>query len=266
MTDAVADPEGLKAVIRDLLDGWSTEAGSVDLGQRNRRPDPGRFVAIHSLAAHVHRLGGAALMLSDAERPLEAMPLVRLAFESAITAMWLAQNEEGGRAFVNEFGRQQRAMRQALLKSSNPTFASGGNDLPYVDASDLHSNSDVQARAFQQMCEDFNGGTDLYIYYRLMSSYSHPGVRLVEEYIVPTDDGDDVKGLLNVPRFSPNGMWLFMLAASLIWAGTAFDYIEVTRKRRSELRTAARTIGVVRDLQLTPTATARSSKRAPRKA
>lgn len=167
----VTDPESLKAVIRGLLDGWGVERESVDLGQRGRRPDPGRFVAIHSLVAHAHRLGGAALVLSDAERPLEAMPIVRLAFESSITAMWLAQNEEGGRAFANQFGRQQRAVRQSLLESKNPAFTSGGKDLPYVDASDLHSNSDAQARAFQQMCEGFNGGSDLCIYYRLMASY-----------------------------------------------------------------------------------------------
>lgn len=265
MTEPVTDPEGLTGVIRGLLDGWAIESESVDLGQRDRRPDPARFVAVHSLAAHVHRLADAALILMEADRPLEAMPLVRLAFESAITAMWLAQNEEGGRALVNEFSRQQRATRQSLSKSKNPAFAAQELDLSYVDAPDLHSYSSAQARAFQQMCEDFNGGADLYIYYRLMSAFSHPGLRVIEEYILPSDEGDDVKGLLNVSRFSPSAMWLFFIAASVVWAGTAFDYIDVARRRRSQLRQAAKAIGVTRDLHLTSAAHLRSFKGQPRK-
>ncbi|HET7386780.1 MAG TPA: DUF5677 domain-containing protein [Nocardioidaceae bacterium] len=253
----------MKAVIEELLESWTTEQRTVELRQRERRADATRFVAIHSLAAHVHRLGGAALILVGADRTLESMPIVRCAYESALTAMWLAQNEAGGGAFVSEFSRQQRATERSLAKSNNPKFASAVN-LPYVDAPDIASNSAAQARAFEQMCGDFDGGVDLYIYYRLMSAYSHAGLRVVEEYIRPTEDGADVASLLKTPRFESGGMWLFFLAASLIWGGTAFDYIDVARRRRSDLRRAARTIGIVRDLQLTNAAQARSSRGAPR--
>ncbi len=260
MAEPVTDADGLGEILRGLLDSWGAARGQVALAQKGRRANASRFISIHSLAAHVHRLCSAGLILIEDQRNLEAMPVVRAAYESAITAVWLAQNEDGANALFNEFTRQQRAISMSLAKSRNPTFASG-LDLPYTDTDELDTDSNAQARWFEKLCTDFNDGADLYIYYRQMSGYSHAGLRVIEEYIRPTEDRTDVQSLLKVSQFGPMDMWLFFLTASAIWAGSAFDYIDKDRARRSELRQAARDIGVVRDLKLTSDAERRTARR-----
>lgn len=262
-TGPVTDPEGLAAVTRSLIGGWSdAPAKGVTFGQKGRAPSRGRFVLIHSFAAHTHRLATAALDMLDAGLTIEVLPLIRQALESALTAVWLAQNEDAGNAFANEHIRQRRSITRSLERSQNPVFANGAAMLPDVELEDLDSASNAQARNFQQLCEDLAGARDLYLYYRLLSEYVHPSMRLAEQYVVPDQDRNDIESLLLVPNTQVDAVWRWCLAASVLWAGTAVDYVDVSRRRRSELRAAARVIGTQRDLQLTPEALERVSRSA----
>jgi hypothetical protein len=261
--DAVTDPEGLAAVIRSLIEGWSAApASGVTFGQKGRVPSRGRFVLIHSFAAHTHRLAAAALDMLDAGLTIEVLPLIRQALESALTAVWLAQNEDAGNAFANEHIRQRRSIRLSMERSPNPVFANGAATLPDVELEDLDSASNAQARSFQQLCDDLAGARDLYLYYRLLSEYIHPSMRLAEQYVLPDQDRNDIESLLLAPNTEIDTVWRWCLAASVLWAGTAVDYVDVSRRRRSELRAAARAIGTQRDLQLTPQALERVSRSA----
>jgi hypothetical protein len=266
----VTDPEGLAAITRSLIEGWSdAPAAGVTFGQKGRIPSRGRFVLIHSFAAHTHRLAAAALDMLDTGLTIEVLPLVRQALECALTAVWLAQNEDAGNAFANEHIRQRRSIRRSLERSPNPVFANGAATLPDVELEDLDSASNAQARNFQQRCEDLAGARDLYLYYRLLSEYIHPSMRLAEQYVLPDQDRNDIESLLLVPNTDVGTVWRWCLAASVLWAGTAVDYVDVSRRRRSELRAAALAIGTQRDLHLTPEAQQRVSpsakNRPPRK-
>lgn len=65
---------------------------------------------VFGLAMHTIHTGKAALELQQDGRPLIAMPLVRLAFETAINVQWLVHSEQGLWGFVNEGNRQRRAL------------------------------------------------------------------------------------------------------------------------------------------------------------
>jgi hypothetical protein len=49
--------------------------------------------------------------------------------------------------------------------------------------------------------------------------------------------------------------------ATLVWAGRALDYFDLNHRRRTQLRTAARDLGIESALQLTPQAMRRLDER-----
>lgn len=263
--DYTTDPKGLVHIATELMDSWEAHPDSSwEMGQRGQPPAEGRFLSIFGLAAHVHRLGRVVVSLRGEGVLFEAIPLVRLMLESSLTAMWLAQNSDGGGALANEEVRQHRNAVKTMAKSNSPAMraSAAASDLPRLDAERIETSSDQQARAFEALCNDLEpGGPDAYLNYRLMSRYSHAGIHLIEQYMTPNDTGDDVKGISVCPRpLLDEGLWLWYIVSSLIWAGTAMDYIDPDRTRRSQLREAANAVGIERDLHLAPAAQQRIAK------
>jgi hypothetical protein len=249
----------LVEVARGLMDGWerfATASPEFTFGQRDRRPDEGRFISVYGLAAHVHRIGEPALRMLADDLTLEAIPLVRLMYESALTSVWLAQNEEGARAFMNKEMASRKAIAETLGKAEAAWMRRSASSIPGIDDPKFDSGSDAQARYFERLCDDLTpGGADAYVNYRLLSRLSHASPQLLDRYTYGGPDGD-FEGLRVEPDRSRDSRELitFYAVASLIWAGTAVDYIDPARTRRSETRAAARRIGVPRDLHLTPEA------------
>lgn len=242
---------------QSLLGGWRRSIqGRVEFSQPGMRTNPGRFVAIRSLAAHTHTSTATVVALLRAGDTLSAMPVVRLAFECALRSMWLALTDDAGEAFYNEFGRGRKAVAKTLSEAESEILRDGASSVygAEVYRERLTSSSDEQAAKFFMMCHDLVGGADLYVYYRLMSEFCHPSLRIVEHYVEPNETFTDVGRLLVQPQPTDPFIWAKMATQSLVWAGTAVDYIEVTRRRRSELREAARSLGMDRGFKLTPEA------------
>lgn len=170
--------------------------------------------------------------------------------------MWLALTDDAGQAFYNEFSRARKAVSKSLSEAESAILREGAASVygAEVHRERMTSSSDEQAAKFFKMCEDFVSGADLYIYFRLMSEFCHPSLRIIEHYIEPNEEFTDVGRLLAQPRPTAPFIWAKIATQSLVWAGTAVDYIEVTRSRRSELREAARLLGMDRGLELTPAA------------
>ncbi|WP_312674380.1 DUF5677 domain-containing protein [Microbacterium sp.] len=106
-----ADPGALRTQIDELLVEWAEREQATTMhqpaarrGQRFTGPDIARISAVIGLARHVHDTARAIVLLLDAGHEAAATPLVRLAYESALTSAWLVQSTEqhGVLAFLHE--------------------------------------------------------------------------------------------------------------------------------------------------------------------
>jgi hypothetical protein len=247
-------PDELTKLAQSLMVSWRR---STDLTLRRRDHDIARAGTTHALAAHVHRVAEVALDLLNRGLVIEAMPLVRSCYESALTAHWLVQVPGAPVALANEYVRNRRNLIKTLAESS-PFLQSLGER--FQEDESLPEEGPVptvSARRFDELCSDLTpGGADAYAHYRLMSSMVHPTVFLIDFYTREDPDPANNAGfkLSNEPE-QPNPMpYLAFVLASLIWAGRAVDYLDQTKARRSELRAAARKMGITSELHPSPSA------------
>lgn len=254
----VSDPKAITEIARSLIDSWDGHEGKREFAQRGQAPSPARFVTIYGLTAHAYRLGSVVLDLLDDGRELECFPVLRLAYECAIKTQWVAQAGDGAEAFVNESLRQRRAAAKTLAAGGSEIMRDAGQRMLSEEDENHATSSNAQARYFEQMCTDLTpGGHELYAYFRLLSGYSHATAYIIDAYIDPTPDRRNVRALRQHAQPSDGTTWRYFVALSLVLAGRAVDYIDVTHARRSELREAARRLGIPSELHLTHAARTR---------
>lgn len=264
------DFSATSALGRDLIAGWQRYVDSHDdhftFGQRQHRPSEGRFGVVFALAAHLHQLAPIALDLLERDAVLEATPLVRLMYESALKAVWMQQHEHAWVSFIREEARTREAIQKTLARGKPAWMKNGADGFPGIDLPDWDPGSDAQARNFERLCDDLApGGAEAYVIYRLLSRLSHPSAHLADRYSWANDNGE-WQGVRPTPDRARDDRDLitYFAVASLIWAGTAVDYMDPPRTRRSETREAAKRLGIPRDLHLTPQALARAASRPPK--
>ncbi len=246
------------AVARALIAAWHETSNTPLVGTRKRQINQQQLAVAHGLAAHVHYLAGPALDLLDQGLVLAALPLVRSCFESAITAQWVVQTEDGVQAFVNEDVRQRRSHVRTLEKAMSEVFrdAAPGIERQLIDPLE----TDATARGFQHLCDDLHPvGADGYATFRMLSQFSHASVVVVDCYLQlhPGPTGLALRGEPDEPNAAA---WTSILAATLVWAGRAIDFMDKNHSRRSELRRAASQLGIRSDLQLSASALERQAK------
>ena len=77
---------------RGLIKSWDDAEGKERrFRKRDEKPNLGRFLPIHGLAAHTRRLAESAPLVQESRHNLQAIPLIRLGWELAITAKWVAR-------------------------------------------------------------------------------------------------------------------------------------------------------------------------------
>jgi hypothetical protein len=251
----------LVSLANDLETGWRSWAGRghADL-RRDRRQN--QFAVVNGLCAHAHRLGRLALKHLNGQL-LEAMPLVRGTYEFAITAHWAAQTPDGAEAMVNELYRQRTAMSQVMSRSAVDLWREGATSIEGLDRERLASESDASGRSFEQRCNDLSpGGADAYVVYRIMSEQVHAGALVVDNYLVPDESDLGVRLRIDPKPATTEevALWTFHIAASFVWAGRAVDYFDRRHLRRTELRTAAKKLGISSELKLSTAANMRIAK------
>lgn len=82
---------------------------------------------VYALAAHTHKLGFAVLEMRKARFTIDLVPLVRAAYEAALTASWIAQVPDALPAYLNRNHNQQKALRDTIKKAG---WASGAQVIP----------------------------------------------------------------------------------------------------------------------------------------
>lgn len=262
-TKTLAETLELDALVglgRSLIFSWMADRPGMMV-----RGHPAHRVAIvHGLCAHTHHLAGPALDLIERGDALSAVSLVRTIYEGALTAHWTVQVRDASEAFILEEERQRSTLRTSVTASSiASSFADGS--VPTADGGaverEIETTSAMQARYFKQLAHDLApGGSDAYTYYQFLSHLTHASGMIADHYVEETDAAPGVR-LLKSPRpLEPE--WLaFFVAASLVWAGRARDMIEVEHPRRTELRQAAKRLGIATELQPSQVAWLRMGRR-----
>ena len=193
---ASGEPRVARQTAEALLTDWNSQFGAFAAIGKVQHVVP----LVHGLAAFAHECGQSYLDLLDAGRGLTGAGLVRSAYESALTSLWLVRMKDAALAFVNEELRQRRSLATTLRNSGlgvdEDVITAIGRDgfVPF----DSLSN----ARRFDLICKDLNpGGDQAYWYYRVLSGLTHPSLTLVDRYLIkaPTHEEDPV-GLSLQPR------------------------------------------------------------------
>lgn len=90
--DGRANSKELVEIVESLVAAWDRPGrGQIELSQRGHKPNVGRLAVITTLASHVHRLADSVLLLTRAGHNIQAISLIRAAYETAITVQWVAQ-------------------------------------------------------------------------------------------------------------------------------------------------------------------------------
>lgn len=235
----------------ELLDAWQAYHSQVIVRPRVIAVTERQWALVYALTAHAYDLGRFLRgTLDDSPRmPLAAMPTARAIFESSITACWSAHNPEGAAAIGNEYGRQQNNLSESLRKANTAIWREVAEQVADRDLEPDPNSSDAQARYMNQRASDLVGGPDLYALYRMMSTYSHAGIKIADEYVHPTP-GDPVHPFHLKPQAEPliEG-WLAIVASCLVWSARAVLYIAPDKVYRNHLRRIARDLGSAEELQ-----------------
>jgi len=220
----------VSSVARGLLAGWEARADAPLVGTCKGKFHHQQLALAHGLCAHVHYLAGPALDLLDKGQVLASLPLVRACFESAVTAQWVTQTTDGAPAFVNEDVRQRRAQVQTLEKAISQVLREAAPEVAANLVDPLETSA--TAKGVHNLCNDLvPGGADAYSIYRMLSQYSHASVLVIDEYLQATNTGPGLA--LGTAPVEPNGAtWTNVLAAALVWAGRAIDYLDKDHVRR----------------------------------
>lgn len=255
----LTDESELLELVSELGETWLEFDGEQSLhqpaarrGKRFLGADLARMTAVWGLACHVYETARAIDVLLDTRMPNQAIPLVRLAYENALTAAWLVQSKDqhGITAFLHEYNRTRAALKKDALDAVSATFRDAAPDITNADPSEFKSSIDSVQR-FRGICLDLSpGGMDAYIYYRILSSYSHASVNISDLYFQQSDDGGKVPNYVGRQEALGKPFLLFLTAASLVWAGRAFTYMTQDKQHRNRIRKAAQLLGINSELQL----------------
>lgn len=250
-------------VIDELVEHWNeVNAKNTPLAQPAARrgssftsKDLARIALVKGLACYVFDTARAITTLHGSDQRNASIPLVRLAYESALNLSLLVQSLEqhGVDAFMKEYSRQRAALQSNAAKSPTDIFRQGAPDVSGVDGTAFQNTNDT-VRHFESVCMDLTpGGPDAYLWYRVLSAYAHPGVSITDLYYEET-------GRPGIPPFHsvanealPSGVLLFLTAASLLWSARAHSYLTNDKDDRDFLRAIGRRLGVADSLKLSQT-------------
>lgn len=255
----LTEESALHEVVLELGDTWLEFDGAQDLyqpavrrGKKFLGSDVARMTAVWGLACHVYEAARAITLLLDSGMANQAIPLVRLAYENALTAAWLVQRKEqhGIQAFLHEYNRTRAALKKDALDSVSATFREGAPAIVDAEPSEFEGSAD-SVRRFGDICLDLTpGGKDAFIYFRILSSYSHASPNVADLYFQQSESDGGAPRYVAHQVALDKDLLLFLTAASMVWAGRAFTYLTQDKQHRNRLRSIAQQLGINCELQL----------------
>lgn len=227
----VPSEDELRGVCEDLLRGW-TEAysgiGSIDLGSEDQVPDGVRFAVVLAFVAHSHHVTTAAADLMHVGDYLSAIPLLRVGYESALTAAWAAQSEDAARALQNQYVETAHKLHGSAARTG--WFEGLLTDTAPTEVVDAAPSAKGQAARFANLCLALEPNSEwLYTMYRLLSAYSHPSGTVLKAS-APGEVGGPVS--LSPNQADEGRSWWQAAATNLVHAGQALDRLDSVGRRR----------------------------------
>lgn len=237
--------ERLCELARQLHASWVAQEG-LEVTKTDFEPSQ-RIYAVYALAAHVHSLSPSVVNLFREGVAFTAIPLVRVMYECALTSQWIQLRSDAANAFLNRDIKRRQALERTLPRASSRVFQE--SSVAGVDVDELETAATGPAGNFERLCDELTpGGTDAYIYYRIMSWYSHPSVALVDRYLIPGED-EELPAVSEEPVTSESDLtFLYLAVCSMVWSGNAVDAFDTQRTRKVQLQAVADELGIQAEL------------------
>lgn len=231
------DLADLRAFARKLIEHW-------DRWQMKPFHMKGEYEVggpiLWSFTNHVVNLMRTVLDLSEKDRGIIAVPLIRLIVENTMTGMWLYLELSNTWAVLTEGFQKRRAAIKGVIEIEGEGFDK--SDLDEIDQI-LKSLDSATLPPFEQRCADIEGGKAIYVVYRVMSSYCHAGMALGDFYLGETEEDP---GLERIPdaRLPNHEAWLGAAVSMLIISMKLCDNIDYKGGLKSQLDRAAKRMGM----------------------
>jgi hypothetical protein len=156
-SDSTPSPDAVRRVIREVLDLCRVASSGSFAWRAGVRPVV--VITMHGLVAHCHLLAEAVMLLDREGYRLEVNPLVRAAYESALTASWLAHVADAPEAFVNSEWGNRRHQLSGIAAAWGPQVPQTEIDAAIArqPAEPYKTSSQSSAKYFERLCDDQRG-------------------------------------------------------------------------------------------------------------
>lgn len=241
-----ADLRELRAYASKLIDDWDKSQTKPFYMKPEFDVQSGGPL-IWSFANHVVNLMRTVLELSEKDRVLHSLPLIRLMVENTMTAIWLYLEPTKARAIIREGFRQRRAAFENLVETEAAGF--DRSDIEEIDA--ILAKLDLDLPNFEQRCRQILGGLSIYCHWRLLSTYSHAGMGLGDFYLkeIPEEpwlafDPD--------AKLTNHEAWLAIAICMFISAMKVCNLIDGKGRLKSQIAKAEKRVGLGLDFVKIP--------------
>lgn len=204
-----------------------------------------RFMVLNGLIEHTLTLTSSAMFLLDNAMQPAAMPLIRAAFEHAITAQWAHLHPAGIEGFIAEANRNQRNFVAAA--SRTPRAPEEVHEIleTFSDA----TQPPAAARRFEEMCKQFDPTGELYLVYRYLSGWVHPGAATIHNYSKYDTESLTFTAPLRRPHEFDVYMALYPAAFAVILASGVYEDLRRGKPNKSTVERVASSVGLPRLLK-----------------
>jgi hypothetical protein len=204
--------------------------------------DPARGLALWGLTSHVYEQARMVRPLIESHGGIELAPTIRSMYENALMAQWLV--ERGPKAlpgFLKVGARQRFNLAKTMHEAS---WTGMTDEIVQRLESGIPDEGELaaQAKHFEKVLGDFEGGRLLYAVYRYLSGLSHPGITIVDAY-AHMDTGGNVS-LRREAEMRDPGTWAWTTVWALVWSRGALDSLTDASPARHFLKGVAREAGM----------------------
>lgn len=221
----MGDDFNITSEIRALVQAWDgqvsdDEDSGIDVAIRvsPQAAETTRFHLIWGYTAHCFSLADAVLGLTHRGYVLESIPLIRFIYETGVTAYWVAAVEDGVLGMFDHALRTRRTAAKDFMKVDVPEVRKAGETLMSRSGFEpIASPSRDRAGRFQRMCQDFEESDLLYANYRALSTFSHPSLDIVAEYVKKGTRELRLRPRMDEPG-DPRAAWTGMALQGLVLA------------------------------------------------
>ncbi|WPR91330.1 hypothetical protein [Microbacterium rhizosphaerae] len=248
------DLAGMRAFAQQIIDWWDRDRGR-DFKMKTEYVQ-GAGPIVWTYATHAVEVMRVVLRQSELGRMAVVASEVRLMIELGMTSIWLyLQPVPAAKALLHETLRQHRATVRDAIAVGHDGFE---ELLKRLDAEQAENDGDSSptGKSFEQRCRAIDGGLEMYVMWRLYSRMSHATGNLADHYLleVPISAENPLGIALNPDgeedtHESSLGLAICMLLVAL----KACDLIDAEGRRTTQIRTAAKKIGLGLDFKLIAT-------------